>query len=83
MEMFCQYSLDSDNDLNIHFDDLLKKAMRLLGAKKKLGSMIQVEKKSYGIENLVEKCNHRICISFIPNCIIAPPSVPTYQPFNF
>ncbi len=40
MEMFCRYSLDPDDDLNMDFDDLLKKAMELLGAKKKLASMV-------------------------------------------
>ncbi len=44
--MFCQYCLDPDDDLNMDFDDLLKKAIGLLGAKKKLASMIQVEKES-------------------------------------
>ncbi len=65
------------------FDDLLKKAMRLLGAKKKLASMVQVEKESQGVEDLVEKCNHRTCISSTPKRIITPPSVPNYQPLNF
>lgn len=44
MEMFYWYSLNPDNDLNIDFNDLLKKAMGLLKAKKKLANMIQVEK---------------------------------------
>ncbi len=65
------------------FDDLLKKAMGLLGAKKKLASMVQVEKKSQGVEDLVEKCNHRIRISSTPNRIITSPSIPNYQPLNF
>ncbi len=81
MEMFCRYSLDPDDDLHIDFDDLLKKVMGLLGAKKKLASMVQVEKESQGIEDLVEKCNQRTRISSTPN--VTPPSVPTYQPLNF
>ena len=81
MEMFCRYSLDPDDDLNMDFDDLLKKAMGLLGAKKKLASMVQVEKESQRIEDLVEKCNQRTRISSTPN--VTPPSVPTHQPLNF
>lgn len=41
--MFCQSELDPDDDLNIDFDDLLKKAMGLLRAKKKRTSIVQVE----------------------------------------
>lgn len=55
--MFCQYSLDPDDDLNIDFENLLKKAMRLLGAKKKLASMVQIKIKSQGIKDFMEKCN--------------------------
>lgn len=33
--MFCQYSLNSDDDLYIDFDDLFKKIMRLLEDMKK------------------------------------------------
>ena len=83
MEMFCRYSLDPDDDLNMDFEDLLKKAMGLLGAKKKLASMVQVEKESQGVEDLVEKCNQRTRISSTPNHLITPPSVSTYQPLNF
>ncbi len=45
--------------------------------------MVQFEKKSQDIEDLVEKCNHRTRISSTPNCIITPPSVPNYQLLNF
>ena len=39
-EMFYRYELDPEDDLNMDFDDLLKKAMRFLGAKKKLASIV-------------------------------------------
>ena len=78
MEMFCRYSLDPDNDLNMDFDDLLKKVMGSLGVKKKLASMVQVEKESSRVEELVEKCNHRTRISSTSNRVITPPSVPAY-----
>ena len=65
------------------FDDLHKKAMGLLGAKKKLASMVQVEKESQEVENFIEKCNHRTRINSKPNRLITPPSILTYQSFNF
>ena len=51
--MFCQYSLDPNDDVNIDFEDVLKKAMGLLGAKKKSANMVQVEKESQRVEDLV------------------------------
>ncbi len=39
-QMIYRYELDPDDDLNMDFDDLLKKAMRLLGAKKKLANLV-------------------------------------------
>lgn len=80
MEMFCRYELDPDDDLNMDFDDLLKKAMGLLGAKEKLASLVQVEKESQGVEDLVEKCDYKTRISSTPNRLVTSPSIPTYQP---
>lgn len=56
--MFCQYKLDSDDDLKINFDDLLKKIIEPLKAKKKLVNIVQVEKENQEVENLVKKYNH-------------------------
>ncbi len=77
--MFYRYELDPDNDLNMDFDDLLKKAMRLLGAKKKLASIVQVEKKSQEVEDLVKKCDYKTHISSTPNRLLKQPPIPTYQ----
>lgn len=55
--MFYRYELDSDNDMNMNFDDLLKKAIRHLEAKKKLASLIHVKKKNQEVEDLVQKCH--------------------------
>ncbi len=79
-EMFYRYELDSDDDLNKDFDDLLKKAMRLLGAKKKLARIVQVEKNSQEVEDLVEKCNYKTQISSTPNRLNTQPPIPYYQP---
>ncbi len=78
--MFYRYELDPDNDLNMDFDDLLKKAMALLGAKKKLASLVQVEKKSQEVEDLVEKCDYKTRISSIPNCPFMQSPISTFQP---
>lgn len=82
-KMFCQYELDPDDNVNMDFKNLLKKAMSLLVANKKLASLVQFEKKSQGVENLVEKCNHKTRISFTPNFWVALPSVPTHHSLNF
>ena len=65
------------------FDNLFKKAIRLLGVKKKFANIVQVEKEGQAVENLIEKCNYKTRISSVLNCFIIPPSVPTYQPLNF
>lgn len=62
------------------FDDLLKKAMGLLGAKKKLSSLGQVEKADQEVENLVEKCDYKTRISSTSNRLLTQPLIPTYQP---
>lgn len=57
--------------------------MRLLGAKKEPASIFQVEKEGQRVEDLVENCNYKTRISFIPNCFITSSSVAIYLPFNF
>lgn len=53
--MFYYYELALDDDLYIDFADLLKKALGLLGAKKKLVDLVWTDKKSNRIEDLVNK----------------------------
>lgn len=52
--LYC-YKLDPDNNLHIDFADLLKKALALLEAKKKLVDLVWTDKKSDQIENLMIK----------------------------
>ena len=47
----------------MNFADLLKKALGLLGAKKKLVDLVWTDKKSDRIENLVDKCEKKTQIS--------------------
>lgn len=52
--------------------------MRILGAKKKLASILQVEKKSQRKENFIEKRNYRTRTSFISSYIITYSFISTY-----
>lgn len=67
----------------MNFEDLLKKVIDLLVAKKKLACLVQVEKKDQKVEHLVEKCDSKTYVSFTPNLLIAPLLVPNYHPPNF
>ena len=66
-EMFYRYELDPDDDLHMDFADLLKKALGLLGAKKKLVDLVRTDKKSDRIEDLVDKCEKKTRISSAAN----------------
>lgn len=55
IKIFYHYELDPDNDLHMDFADLLKKALELLGVKKKLVNLVWIDKKSDKIEDLVNK----------------------------
>lgn len=57
--------------------------MGLLRAKKILASMAEVEKESQGVEDLIEKYNHKIRINFILNRFIMPIFITAYQSLNF
>lgn len=61
--MVYRYELDPDNDLHMDFTDLLKKALGLLGAKKKLVDLVRTDKKNGRIEDLVDKCENKTQIS--------------------
>ena len=64
-------------------DDLLKKAIGLLMAKKKLANLVHVEKESQGVEDLIIKCDYKSCISFNSSFFVTPPSISAYHPPNF
>lgn len=49
--------------------------MRLLKAKKKLASMIQVKKKSQRAEDFIKKCNHKTLINSTPKRVITSLSI--------
>lgn len=64
IETFYHYKLNLDNDLNIDFANLLKKALGLLKTKKKLVNLVLIDKKS---EDLVNKYEKKTQVSFIIN----------------
>lgn len=78
--MFYRYKLDPDDNLNMEFADLLKKAIELLRAKKKLACLVHIEKKGQKIENLVEIYDNKTRINSTSNCLFLSLSIPTHQP---
>ena len=67
----------------MEFENLLKKAIGLLMAKKKLASLVHVEKKSRRVEDLIVKYDYKSHIVCNPSYFIMPPSIPAYHPPNF
>lgn len=81
--MFYLYKLNSNNNLNIKFDNLFKKIIKLLEAKKKLVSLVYIEKKVQKIEAFIEKCNYKTPISFTSNHLLISLSILLYQSIIF
>lgn len=81
--MFCQYSIDTNNNLKINIEDYLKKVIRLFGVNKILPSIVEIEKKSQEIEDFVKKCNYKVRISSILKRLITPPFITFYQRLYF
>ena len=78
--MFYRYKLDPDDNLHMDFTDLLKKALGLLGAKKKLVDLVCTDKRMNRIEDLVDKCEKNTRISsainhstLLPESAFQPP----------
>ena len=81
--MLVRYELDPNDDVNMDFDDLLKKIMGLLMEKKKLPNLVHIEKESQGVEDLVMRDDYKSCISSNSSSFITPPSIPVYYPPHF
>lgn len=78
--MFYRYKLDPNDNLHMDFINLLKKALGLLGAKKKLVDLVCIDKKTDHIEDLIDKYEKNIQISsainhstFLPKFAFQPP----------
>ena len=82
-EMFVWYELDLDNVVNIDFDDLFKKTVRLLIAKKMLANLVHVEKESEKVEDLVIKYDYKSRISSNPSSFVIPLLTSAYHPSYF
>lgn len=81
--MFVWYKLDPDDNISINLENLSKKAMRLLRAKKKLANFVYIEKKSQKVEYLIIKYNQKSYIGSNLDFFVTPPSIPTYYPPGF
>lgn len=69
--------------MNLDFEDLLKKTMGLLVAKKKLASLVYVEKKSQGVEDFIVKYDYKSCIDSSPSYFITLSPISIYHLPNF
>lgn len=68
-----------DDDLDIDFIHLLKKALGLLGAKKQMVDLVRTDWKSDRIEDLVDKCQKKSKVgSFAHDFTLLPK--PAFQP---
>lgn len=77
--MFYRYELDPDDDLHMEFANLLKKALGLLGAKKKLVDLFWTDNKSDRIKDLVNKCEVKTQISLATHYFVPLPAL-AFQP---
>lgn len=59
--------LDMGNNLYKYLADLLKKILGLLKAKKKLVNLVQIDKKSNYIDDLIDKYKKKTQISYAAN----------------
>lgn len=83
--MFYRYELDPEDDLTMDFDDLLKKATRLLGAKKKVASSGSCQKEGEGVEDLVDNVKYETRSNRLNSPFILayqPLIVPSVSPFQ-
>ena len=63
--------MNFDDDLELGFQKLLKKTVKIVKLRKKLGDMVKFDKKNSQITNLVDKCDKKALISLPSN-----PSIP-------
>ena len=78
-ELFYRYELDPDEDEDMDFKDLLKKALALVGSKKRMIDLIRIDKKNDRITDLVDKCEKKSkIISTFSNTSSLPESA--FQP---
>lgn len=62
---------------------MLKEVIDFLIAKKKLASLVQIEKKGQKVADFIKKCNYKNYISFIPNLLFVSLLISNYYPSNF
>ena len=78
-ELFYRYELDPDEDEDMDFKDLLKKALALVGSKKRMIDLIRTDKKNDRITDLVDKYEKKSKITSTLNTT-APLPESAFQP---
>ena len=72
--------MDFDDDLELDFQELLKKIVKIVKLRKKLGGMVKSNKKNSQVSDLVDRCDKEILISS-PLNLSTPLFASTFKPF--
>lgn len=59
--------MDSDDNLELDFHKLLKKIIKIVKLRKKLGNMVKSKKKNNQVSNQVDRWDEEALISSLPN----------------
>lgn len=66
--------MDSDDNLELDFQELLKRIVKILKLRKKLGSIVKSNKRNSQVSDLVNRCDEEALISSSTN-----PSAPVFS----
>ena len=78
-ELFYASDLDPDDDLELDFQELLQRTIKMIKLKKKLGGMVRSDEKNSQVSDLVDRCDQEALISSPPNAF-APLPASTFRP---
>ncbi len=79
-ELMCSdFQMEEKDDLELDFQELLKKTVKIVKLRKKLGGMVKSDKKNNQVSNLVDRCDEEALISSPPNPS-APLPASTFKP---
>ena len=71
--------MDPDNNLELDFQELLKKTVKIVKLRKKLGGIIKSDKNNSQVSNLVDRCDKKAFLSSPPNSFVLFPTS-TFKP---
>ena len=66
-ELFSASNMDSDDDLELDFQELLKKTIKIVKLRKKLSGMVKSDEKNSQVSDLVDRYDEEALISSPPN----------------